>query len=69
MCECDNPVYVFMANGIWDCVERMLRDSSPSIVLLRKSATALPDMEPPVPAHTMPDGTVIDLWELFDSYP
>lgn len=68
VCECDDPALVFMENGIWDYEKRVMLDFSPSIVSLRKSATALPDREPPVPTHTMPDGTVIDLWGLLDSY-
>lgn len=68
VCECDDSAYVFMQNGIWDYEEHVLRDFSPSIVSLRKSATALPDKEPDVPTHTMPDGTVIDFWQLLDSY-
>lgn len=66
--ECDNSAYVFMRNGIWDYEERVMRGFAPSIVSLGKSATALPITEPPVPAHTMPDSTVIDFWQLLDSY-
>ena len=62
VCECDNPSLVFMANGIWDYGERVLREFSPEVVALRKSATRLPDKEPPVPEHTMPDGSKIDFW-------
>lgn len=68
VCECDNPSLVFMANGIWDYGERVLREFSPEVVALRKSATRLPDKEPPVPEHTMPDGSKIDFWQLLDSY-
>lgn len=68
VCECDNPSLVFMANGIWDYEERVLREFSPGVVALRKSATRLPDKEPPVPEHTMPDGSKIDFWQLLDSY-
>ena len=68
VCECDNPSLVFMANGIWDYEERVLREFSPEVVALRKSATRLPDKEPPVPEHTMPDGSKIDFWQLLDSY-
>lgn len=68
VCGCDDPALVFMANGIWDYEKRVMLDFSPDVVSLRKSATALPDREPPVPTHTMPDGTLIDLWNLFDSY-
>lgn len=68
VCECDDSAYVFMQNGIWDYEEHVLRDFSPSIVSLRKSATALPDKEPDAPTHTMPDGNVIDVWQLLDSY-
>ena len=68
VCECDNPFLVFMANGIWDYGERVLREFSPEVVALRKSATRLPDKEPPVPEHTMPDGSKIDFWQLLDSY-
>ncbi len=68
VCECDNPAYIFMENGIWDYEERVMRDFSPSIVSLRKSDTALPATEPPMPTHVMPDGTVIDFWQLLDSY-
>lgn len=68
VCECDNPSLVFMANGIWDYEERVLRGFSPEVVALRKSATHLPDKEPPVPEHTLPDGSKIDFWQLLDSY-
>ena len=68
VCECDNPSLVFMANGIWDYEARVLREFSPEVVALRKSATRLPDKEPPVPEHTMPDGSKIDFWQLLDSY-
>lgn len=68
VCECDNPSLVFMANGIWDYEERVLREFSHEVVALRKSATRLPDKEPPVPEHTMPDGSKIDFWQLLDSY-
>lgn len=68
VCECDDPDLVFMKNGIWDYESRRMLDFHPDVVSLKKSATALPDVEPPVPAHTMPDGTVIDFWQLLDSY-
>lgn len=68
VCECDDPDLVFMANGIWDYRNGLLFNFDPEIVALRKSSTALPATEPPVPTHTMPDGTVIDFWQLLDSY-
>lgn len=68
VCECDDPNLVFMENGIWDYEHRMMLDFHPDVVSLKKSATVLPDVEPPVPVHTMPDGTVIDFWQLLDSY-
>lgn len=68
VCECDDPDLVFMANGIWDYKNGLMLDFDPDIVALRKSAIALPATDPPVPTHTMPDGTVIDFWQLLDSY-
>ncbi|SPT53819.1 phage/plasmid primase, P4 family, C-terminal domain [Actinomyces bovis] len=68
VCECDDPDLVFMANGIWDYRNGLLLDFDPEFVALRKSDTAIPATEPPVPTHTMPDGTVIDFWQLLDSY-
>jgi putative DNA primase/helicase len=68
VCECDDPDLVFMANGIWDYSAGILMDFDPELVALRKSAIALPATEPPVPTHTMPDGSVIDFWQLLDSY-
>ena len=68
VCECDDPDFVFMANGIWDYRCGFMLDFNPEIVALRKSAIALPDKEPDVPTHTMPDGTVINFWRLLDSY-
>lgn len=65
--ECNDSNLIFMANGIFDYETKMLLPFDPDIVALRKSATALPNAEPPVPVHTKPDGTKIDFWEWIDS--
>lgn len=47
VCECDNPSLVFMANGIWDYEERVLRGFSPEVVALRKSPRTSPTRSRP----------------------
>lgn len=67
VCECTNPNYVFLKNGILDYETKDLMPFSSEIVTLRKSPIELPDTEPAVPVHTKPDGTTIDFWEWIDS--
>lgn len=67
VCECTNPNYVFLKNGILDYETKDLMPFSSEIVTLRKSPIELPDTEPAVPVHIKPDGTQIDFWEWIDS--
>ena len=65
--ECNDENLIFMANGIFDYESKILMGFNPDIVSLRKSATALPETEPPVPTHVKPDGSTITFWEWIDS--
>lgn len=67
VCECDNPNYVYMKNGILNYETKELLEFSPDIVTLRKSPVELPESEPPVPIHTKPDGSKITFWEWLTS--
>lgn len=67
VCECTNPNYVFLKNGILDYETKDLMPFSSEIVTLRKSPIELPDTEPAVPVHIKPDGTQIAFWEWIDS--
>lgn len=57
--ECDDENLVFMSNGIYDYNLGQMMDFDPEIVVLRKSTTRLPEVEPPEPVHTMPDGSTL----------
>lgn len=67
VCECTNPNYVFLKNGILDYETKDLMSFSSEIVTLRKSPIEMPDTEPEVPVHIKPDGTQINFWEWIDS--
>ena len=65
--ECNDDNLIFMANGIFDYKSKIIMGFDPDIVALRKSATALSDVEPSEPVHIKPDGTTITFWEWIDS--
>lgn len=65
--ECDDENKIFMSNGIYDYDSKQMMDFDPEIVVLRKSATYLPEVEPPEPVHIMPDGSTLSFWQWVDS--
>lgn len=67
VCECKNPNYVFMKNGILNYETKERISFSPDIVSLRKSPVLIQNTEPPLPVHTKPDGSTIDFWQWIDS--
>lgn len=50
VCECDNPSLVFMANGIWDYEERVLREFPPGSLLSGRAPRASPTRSRPSPS-------------------
>lgn len=65
--ECDDANLIFMSNGIYTYDTGLMMDFDPEIVVLRKNATYLPEVEPPEPVHTMPDGSKLSFWQWVDS--
>lgn len=59
---------VFMKNCVLDYETKLRFDFDLEWVSLLKSSTVLPEVEPPVPVRTKPDGTTIDFWQLLYSY-
>lgn len=61
--ECEDENLIFMANGIFAYYTGLMMDFDPEIVVLRKNATSLPELEPPEPVHTMPNGSQLSFWQ------
>lgn len=68
VCETEDPNLVFLGNTIFNYATKERIPFSPEYVRLHKHRVNLPETEPSMPTHVLPDGSVLTLRELLESW-